>query len=96
MQYQRHFERTRMAMEQHGIDLMYLNYGPHMEYITGISTPMYYDNFKSPGDWVTGVIFGLDQDPVLVFQKDFFVEYDEKKIWLFNRISYQRYDIKNA
>jgi Xaa-Pro dipeptidase len=69
-------------MEEHGIDLMYLNYGPHMEYITGISTPMYYDNFKSPGDWVTGVLFGLDQDPVLVFQKDFFVEYDEETIWI--------------
>jgi Xaa-Pro aminopeptidase len=82
MQYQRHLKHTRKAMEEHGIDLMYLNYGPHMEYITGISTPMYYDNFKSPGDWVTGVLFGLDRDPVLVFQKDFFVEYDEETIWI--------------
>jgi len=64
--YKSNLQRVRAVMEQKGIDLMFLNYGPAMTYITGQLTPMYYDNLNGTGDWVTGVIFGIEKDPVYI------------------------------
>jgi len=72
--YKSNLQRVRAVMEQKGIDLMFLNYGPAMTYITGQLTPMYYEILNGTGDWVTGVIFGIEKDPV-------FISYGEMMGW---------------
>ena len=54
-----------------GVDLLFLNYGPDFTYISGILKPMYYEILKTEGDWITGLVLGLDGDPVLVLHKYF-------------------------
>lgn len=55
---------------------MFLNYGPDFTYITGITTPIYYPILKGLGDWITGLFFGLDKEPVLFLQKSFAINLD--------------------
>ncbi|HMO59592.1 MAG TPA: Xaa-Pro peptidase family protein [Roseiflexaceae bacterium] len=71
--YHTRLRRVQDAMAHAGIDLMYLNYGPDMTYVSGIVAPLYYYIMKSPGDWITGLIISLDRPPVLVLQKAFAV-----------------------
>lgn len=65
--------RVRAAMAAAGIDLMVLNYGPDITYLTGILMPMYYTILKGPGDWIISLIVGHDRAPTLVLQKSFAV-----------------------
>lgn len=58
-------------MRAGGIDLMFLPYGADFTYITGLTAALYYDNLKSYGDWINGLIIGVDEDPVLVLHKNF-------------------------
>lgn len=74
--YRQRLERVRQAMRTWGVDWMFLNYGPDFTYLTGIVTPMYYPVLKGLGDWITGLFFGLDSDPVLLLQKSFAINVD--------------------
>jgi Xaa-Pro aminopeptidase len=71
--YEKRLRRVQAAMAEAGIDLMFLNYGPDMTYISGIQTPLYYYIMKSSGDWVTGLFVRREGPPVLVLQKHFAV-----------------------
>lgn len=76
--YQIRLERFRSAMRDAGIDLMFLNYSPDFTYITGMVEPIYYYISKSPGDWIVGLLFGVEQDPVLIMTRGFAVRIEEK------------------
>jgi len=76
--YRERLERVRQAMRQWGADWMFLNYGADFTYLTGITTPMYYPILKGLGDWITGLFFGLDGDPVLFLQKSFAINVEEQ------------------
>ena len=80
--HKQHLERVREAMRQWGADLMFLNYGPDMTYVTGLQTPKYYDSLKGKGDWVTGLLFGVEQEPVLILQRSFAVGDMHAKTWI--------------
>lgn len=67
--YARRIEKVRQAMREWGAQLLFLNYGPDMTYLTGITTPIYYPIMKSSGDWTTGLLLGLEQAPVLLLQR---------------------------
>jgi len=69
--YQRRLERVRAAMREWNADVMFLNYGPDLTYLSGVIAPMYYHILKGLGDWITGLVFSLDRDPVLLLQKSF-------------------------
>lgn len=82
--YRKRLERVREAMRQWGAELMFVNYGPDMTYISGIVGPMYYNILKGKGDWITGMLVSLDRDPVLVLQQSFTVGIDEQT-WIQDR-----------
>lgn len=69
--YQRRLERVRTAMREWHADVMFLNYGADLTYVSGVVAPMYYHILKGAGDWITGLVFSLDRDPVLLLQKSF-------------------------
>ncbi len=69
--YQQRLERVRDAMRQWGAHLMFLNYGADFTYITGLVAPMYYHILKTRGDWIVGLVFDLERDPILLLQKAF-------------------------
>ncbi len=73
--------RVREAMRVWGADLMFLNFGPDFTYVSGMVGPMYYNILKGQGDWITGLLFGLEHDPVLVLQKSFAVNV-ESQTWV--------------
>ena len=69
--YREHMRRIRQAMQANHLDLLYLNFGADFTYLTGIEEPEHYFHLRLRGDWISGVILGIDQDPVLVLQEDF-------------------------
>ncbi len=79
--YERRLAHVRNTMRETGIDLMFLNYGPDFTYLSGIIGPMYYEILKGKGDWITGMIVGLDQPPTLVLHKSFAIKIAEQT-WL--------------
>jgi Xaa-Pro aminopeptidase len=80
--YQCRLGRLREAMRQWGADLIFFNPGPDLTYISGLLTPMYYPILKMAGDWITGLILGLDKDPVLILQENFAVDHVESRTWI--------------
>jgi Xaa-Pro aminopeptidase len=60
---------------------MFLNYGPDLTYVSGLVEPMYYRILKGRGDWITGLMFGLEGDPVLVLQRHFAINV-ESQTWI--------------
>ena len=79
--YQKRVERVRAAMREWGADLLFLNYGPDMTYLGGPLAPLYYPILKGKGDWITGLLLGLEGDPVLILQRSFAVQV-ESQTWL--------------
>jgi Xaa-Pro aminopeptidase len=79
--YQQRLRRVQGVMAENGIDLMFLNYGPDMTYVSGIVAPLYYYIMKSQGDWITGLIVSVDKPPVLVMQKSFAIRL-EQQTWI--------------
>ncbi len=79
--YQKRVERMRAAMREWGADLMFLNYGPDMTYLGGPVAPLYYPILKGKGDWITGLLLGLEHDPVLIFQRSFAIQV-ESQTWI--------------
>jgi len=76
--YARHLHRLRNAMQEWQADFVFLNYGADFTYISGITTPIYYDILKSHGDWITGLLVGLEHDPVLILHPAFAIEVEEQ------------------
>ena len=62
--YRKHLEKMRASMVSRKVDLMFLNFGADFTYLTGIVTPDHYTNLRLIGDWITGVMFGVEHDPV--------------------------------
>jgi Xaa-Pro aminopeptidase len=67
--YEKRLEKVRQAMTEWGADLLFLNFGPDMVYLTGVQTPMYYYILKGNGDWINGLLVSVDKDPVLILQE---------------------------
>jgi len=67
--YEKRLEKVRQAMAQWGADLLFLNFGPDMVYLTGVQTPMYYHILKGNGDWINGLLVSVDKDPILILQE---------------------------
>jgi Xaa-Pro aminopeptidase len=72
--YQQRLDRLIAAMEDWGVDILFLNYGPDYSYVTGVLPPMYYHILKGRGDWVTGMLVSRDKEPMLLFQRSFAVD----------------------
>ena len=72
--YKKRLGKVRQAMKSWGADLLFLNFGPDMVYLTGVQTPMYYHILKGDGDWANGLLVSLDKDPVLIFQDSMAVQ----------------------
>ncbi len=80
--HQKHLNRVRDAMRAWGADLMFLNFGPDMTYVTGLLTPRYYDSLKGKGDWINGLLFGVDKEPVLLLQRSMAMDNITAKTWV--------------
>ena len=80
--YPDHLERVRDAMREWRVDLILFPFGSDLTYVTGLEPPLYYGGIKSEGDWVTGLIFGLDQDPTLILHRGLAVGNVEDRTWI--------------
>ena len=80
--HQKHLNRVQEAMRGWGADLMFLNFGPDLTYVTGLLTPRYYDSLKGKGDWINGLLFGVDQDPILLLQRSMAMDNIAAKTWV--------------
>lgn len=58
--------RVRAKMEQQGWDALVLTYGSHFQYVTGLETPIMYDNERCVGDHITALVLPLTGDPVFI------------------------------
>lgn len=74
-------ERVRNAMQRSGMDYLFLNYGADLTYISGISEPNNYYISKSPGDWIVGLIVGLDHEPIMILTRGFAIKI-ERHSWI--------------
>ena len=68
--YRQHLQRVRESMVLNQVDIMFLGFGREFTYLTGTSTPPVYPDLRVWGDWIAGIIFSVDQDPVLVLHDD--------------------------
>ena len=85
LSHQNHLERVRATMRGAGIDLMFLTYGPDMTYVTGVQVPQtsYNSRFNGgEGEWITGVLFGIEKDPVIILQKSYHRITVEPETWV--------------
>jgi Xaa-Pro aminopeptidase len=64
--YRPRLERLRAAMHADRLDALFLNHGPDYTWLTGLPTPVSYENAKGAGDWVVGLLVLLERDPLLV------------------------------
>lgn len=70
-------DRFRSAMQESGIDAMFLNYGPDFYYVTGIEKPVSYDVGRSEGDWITGLLVPLEGSPTLILKQSWLKEFED-------------------
>lgn len=75
-------ERVRDAMKEWRVDLVFFPFGSDLTYVTGLEPPLYYAETKSEGDWVTGLIFGVDRDPILILHSSFAFGDVEGRTWV--------------
>ena len=67
MNYTERLGRVRQAMEQNGIDLLYLTPSANMQYLTGIPRDRpNFGNVNYPGGWVLGALIGREVGPLVV------------------------------
>jgi D-alanyl-D-alanine dipeptidase len=78
--YAQRIERARAAMEQRGIDLLYLAPGANAHYLTGWRRNRpHFGNVNYPGGWIQGLFLGLRAGPILAVPRmvaDFDLEPD--------------------
>jgi len=75
--YGKRIDRFRAALRTESIDAIFVNYGPDFYYLTGIEKPVSYDVGRQAGDWVTGLVVGVDRDPVLIHNPSWMNEFSE-------------------
>ncbi len=67
MDYGARISRARQAMEQQGVDLLFLTPSANMQYLTGIHRERpNFGNVNYPGGWVYSTLIGRQKDPVVV------------------------------
>ncbi len=65
--YAERLTRARQAMEQQGIDLLFLTPSANMQYLTGIERDRpNFGNVNYPGGWVYSTLIGREKEPVVV------------------------------
>lgn len=72
---QQRVERLRAGMRASGMDAAFLPYGSVLQYATGLETPITWEIGRQFGDWITGLVFRLDADPVLILRPSWVGEY---------------------
>jgi len=72
---ERRIGRVRDTMRKHGMDALFLNYGPIFQYVTGLEKPMTYDVGRGHGDWITGLVLPLEDEPTLILRPSWLREY---------------------
>lgn len=70
-------ERLREALREAGIDAAYLTYGPALQYVTGLETPVTWEVGRQHGDWITGLVLRMEGDPTLILRPSWLREYAE-------------------
>lgn len=67
MNYSARLAKVRQAMEQQGIDLLFLTPSANMQYLTGIHRDRpNFGNVNYPGGWVFSALIGREKDPVVL------------------------------
>src|SRR5690348_6032228 len=67
MNYAERLTRVRQAMEEQGIDLLFLTTSANMQYLTGIERDRpNFGNVNYPGGWVYSTLSGREKEPVVV------------------------------
>jgi Xaa-Pro aminopeptidase len=65
--YAERLRKIRLAMEQRGIDLVFLTPSANMQYVTGIPRDRpHFGNLIYPGGWVLGTLIGREKGPILL------------------------------
>jgi Xaa-Pro aminopeptidase len=67
--FKEHLVKIRRQMERNNADLMFLGFGTEFSYITGTVVASHYPDSRVWGDWVDGIVFSLDKDPVLIHRE---------------------------
>lgn len=75
--YGNRIERVREMMREAGMDAMVMNYGPDMQYVTGIEKSIYHEVGRQPGDWITGLVLTLEGQPTLILRQLWVNEYPD-------------------
>ena len=75
--YATRIERCRSAMQQAGIDAMFLTYGPDFYYLTGIEKPVSYDVGRAEGDWITGLMVPQNGNPTFILKQSWLKEFED-------------------
>lgn len=76
--YNARLERYRAEMDRWGVDLLVLNFGPDLYYLSGVLTPRYYHILKTPADWVCGLWLPRDEAPFLTLSRSLAVDIAEQ------------------
>ncbi|MDR5682476.1 MAG: Xaa-Pro peptidase family protein [Armatimonadota bacterium] len=76
--YEARVDRYRAAMDRWGVDLLFLNFGPDLYYLSGVLTPRYYFILKSAADWVSGLWLPRDGAPFLTLSRSMAVDAAEQ------------------
>lgn len=64
--YQNHLANIRKQMRKYHVDIMFVHRGTEFTYITGFPFARHDSEMREWGDWIEGILFSLDKDPVYV------------------------------
>jgi Xaa-Pro dipeptidase len=64
--FKNHLANIREQMQKYNVDIMFINKGTEFTYITGYPLAWHYAEMREWGDWIEGIIFSQDKDPVYV------------------------------
>lgn len=64
-----HLAKIRQQMEKYQADIVFLGFGTEFAYITGTVVANSCPDSRVWGDWIDGIVFSLDQDPILIHRE---------------------------
>ena len=64
-----HLAKIRQQMEKYQADIVFLGFGTEFAYITGTVVANHCPDSRVWGDWIDGIVFSLDQDPILIHRE---------------------------
>ncbi len=79
--YERRLALTKEAMVEKGVELLYLCPSVNMFYLTGVRREPHFGKIKDPRAWLTGLLIGVDSDPVILVPK-MHADYVQASTWV--------------